>query len=150
MRLLQPVFHSVFCFLIVALSPSLTVAAHTIDDTKSATTKPSESIVADWLAQGERQDFPWQLTISQPLLLYDATLDRRNVTFKRVAVHAPGREPFPELFSQLPRVNFEGGTRVPTFLVSTHRPIQMDLVIEFSSHYVYKGRLHRLIHAPRI
>lgn len=227
--ILRATCHFVSCSIILTLNLGLTAAARSIDDTDSTSTKPSELLIADWVARGEHRDLPWQLAVSQPVLrydqtsyvmvrakmsgadlrkkglhhdlhfmvivadeagkwldgsgyshqligsdvsgefelefqmpiifgpgkfriaaiIYDAALDRRNVTFRRVAVHPPGREPFPELFSRLPRVSFEWG-RVSSFPVRTQRPVQMDLVIEFSSHYVYKGRLSRLIHVPRI
>lgn len=221
--------------LILVLNLSSRVEARTIDDTQSRSTEQStqqsEALVAGWIAQGERKDFPWQFAVSEPylyydqasyvkvratislsellkkgmghdlhfivkvadetgqwldgriyrhqmidskipkqfsvtfwapitfrpgqfriaIIIYDALTERRNVTFRRVTVHPPGSEPFPELLSRLPRVDLDEGRGAPkSFPVATQRPILLDLVIEFSTHVVRKGQLHRLVHTPRV
>src|SRR5689334_14147513 len=61
--------------LILVLNLSSRVEARTIDDTQSRSTEQStqqsEALIAGWIAQGERKDFPWQFTVTEPYLWYD-------------------------------------------------------------------------------
>ncbi|HLJ90603.1 MAG TPA: hypothetical protein VKZ53_27595 [Candidatus Angelobacter sp.] len=216
------------CGLLQAWNSELAVAAAPVDDT-SFSAKPSPSVIAEWLAQGERKELPWRVHFSKPALEYDQAISvhvgallpfeglkkkganhdlhfivlvademgkwldgntyhhqilnidtskdlavtffasmgfrpgrfriaaiifdsitgQRSVMFKRVVISSKQREPSSELFSLFPRVTFDPpwGNHDPSFLVATQRPVQMDIVVEFDSRFVYKKQLHRLTRA---
>ncbi|HLJ86304.1 MAG TPA: hypothetical protein VKZ53_05740 [Candidatus Angelobacter sp.] len=216
------------CGLLQAATFGLAGASSSPDDTEPST-KPSPSVIADWLAQGERKQLSWRVFFSEPTLQYDQTnvvfvkvdlpfenlkkkgkkhdlhfivsatdetgrwsngnayrhqpLDinaskdlamtftasasfrpgrfriaaivydtvdgKRSVTFHRVVVPPQRPESSPELFRLFPRVTFDTPwtSYNPSFLVTTQRSIQMDMVIEFDPHFIYKKRLYRLKHA---
>ncbi|MCU1307250.1 MAG: hypothetical protein JWN45_1945, partial [Acidobacteriaceae bacterium] len=77
------------------------------------------------------------------IIAYDSALGERSVSFSRVQIDREERDPFPDLLSNMPSVQFlpsptEGlvafGTGRINLPVVTQRPVQFDLVVDLSAY----------------
>lgn len=74
-------------------------------------------------------------------IAYDATSEKRSISFNRIQIGEPDHDPFPQLLGSAPKIEFLPppdnaaplGTGHVLLPIATQRPLQLDLIVDLST-----------------